>query len=201
MTLNISSLGAGAVQLAGSALTGGELAASEPVTVYVSAATPVFQILDRRPVVATEQATTSGSSKSFTIPAWATKVTVSLIDVSADGTADIMLRIGDAGGIEESGYLGAVITTGAAAAATANLGTSFILVDTSIAANSYSGQITLVLENAATFTWSCHGGVANTDATSAYVVMGHKALSAVLNTVALVTTDAFDAGAVNVRYE
>lgn len=44
-TLNISSVGAGAVQLAGAALTGGELVASVPVTVYVSAATPVFEII------------------------------------------------------------------------------------------------------------------------------------------------------------
>ena len=244
-TLNISSLGAGAVQLAGAALTGGELVASVPVTVYVTAATPVFEIItptqfpDSRALVVgatdstkkvrfeadsittgttrvltvqdrdmtigvvsgTSTATTSGMSHSFTIPSWARKITFSLIDVSADGTADIMLRIGDAGGLEESGYLGAVITTGAAAAATANLGTSFILVDTSVAANSYSGQITLVLENAATFTWSCHGGVANNDATSAYVVMGHKALSAALTSVAIVSTDTFDAGEVNVVYE
>jgi hypothetical protein len=45
VTLNISSLGAGAVQLAGAALTGGELVASVPVTVYVTAATPVFEII------------------------------------------------------------------------------------------------------------------------------------------------------------
>src|SRR3990167_97183 len=44
-TLNISSLGAGAVQLAGAALTGGELVASVPVTVYVTAVTPVFEII------------------------------------------------------------------------------------------------------------------------------------------------------------
>lgn len=44
-TLNISGVGAGAVQLAGAALTGGEIVASVPVTVYVSATTPVFEIV------------------------------------------------------------------------------------------------------------------------------------------------------------
>ena len=44
-TLNISSVGAGAVQFAGAALTGGELVVSVPVTVYVTAATPVFEIV------------------------------------------------------------------------------------------------------------------------------------------------------------
>ena len=44
-TLNISSLGAGAVQLRGAALIGGELVQNVPVKVLVSAATPVFQII------------------------------------------------------------------------------------------------------------------------------------------------------------
>ena len=44
-TLNISGVGAGAVQLSGAALLGGELQAGVPVTVYVTATTPVFEIL------------------------------------------------------------------------------------------------------------------------------------------------------------
>jgi hypothetical protein len=44
-TLNISGLGAGAVQVAGAALTGGELIANAPFTVIVSAVTPVFQLV------------------------------------------------------------------------------------------------------------------------------------------------------------
>ena len=44
-TLNISSVGAGAVQWAGAALTGGELVAGTPVTVLVTATTPVFEIV------------------------------------------------------------------------------------------------------------------------------------------------------------
>lgn len=45
-TLNISSVGAGAVQWAGAALTGGELVANTPVTVLVTATTPVFEIIN-----------------------------------------------------------------------------------------------------------------------------------------------------------
>lgn len=44
-TLNISGVGAGAVQWVGAALTGGELVAGTAVTVYVTAATPVFEIV------------------------------------------------------------------------------------------------------------------------------------------------------------
>ena len=44
-TLNISSVGAGAVQLNGAALAGGEIVIGMPFIVLVSAATPVFQLL------------------------------------------------------------------------------------------------------------------------------------------------------------
>jgi hypothetical protein len=44
-TLNISSLGAGAVQVAGVALAGGEIQANAPFSVIVSAVTPVFQLI------------------------------------------------------------------------------------------------------------------------------------------------------------
>lgn len=50
-TLNISSLGAGAVQVAGAALVGGELAANAPFRVIVSAITPVFQLESSAPFV------------------------------------------------------------------------------------------------------------------------------------------------------
>jgi len=46
VTLNISSVGAGAVQWAGAALTGGEFVAGTPVTVLVTATTPVFEIIN-----------------------------------------------------------------------------------------------------------------------------------------------------------
>jgi hypothetical protein len=45
VTLNITSVGAGAVQWAGAALTGGELVAGTAVTVLVTATTPVFEIV------------------------------------------------------------------------------------------------------------------------------------------------------------
>lgn len=45
VTLNLNSIGAGAVQLRGKALVGSELVAGVPVTVFVTATTPVFEII------------------------------------------------------------------------------------------------------------------------------------------------------------
>lgn len=71
VTLNISSVGAGAVQLDGAALIGGELEAGRPVTVYVTAATPVFEIVGPSPATGTSASTftwngTGGSTGSLT---------------------------------------------------------------------------------------------------------------------------------------
>lgn len=70
-TLNISSLGAGAVQLDGAALIGGELEAGRAVTVYVTATTPVFEIVGPSPATGTSASTftfdgSGGSTGSLT---------------------------------------------------------------------------------------------------------------------------------------
>ena len=71
-TLNIGALGAGAVQIGGGALVGGELNATSPVTVEVSATTPVFQIIAGGQVVGTTASTftfdgSGGTSGSVTM--------------------------------------------------------------------------------------------------------------------------------------
>jgi hypothetical protein len=71
-TLNISSVGAGAIQLDGAALIGGELEAGRAVTVYVTAATPVFEIIGPSPATGTVASTftfngSGGTSGSVTI--------------------------------------------------------------------------------------------------------------------------------------
>lgn len=71
-TLNVSGLGAGAVQVGGGALVGGELIINAPVTVVVSAATPVFQIISPSVVRGTSASTftfdgSGGTSSSVTM--------------------------------------------------------------------------------------------------------------------------------------
>src|SRR5574341_1141008 len=56
----------------------------------------------------TEQVSTSGTSIDFTsIPAWVQKITIEFVGVSTNGTADMLIQIGDSGGIETTGYGGA----------------------------------------------------------------------------------------------
>ena len=74
-TLNISSVGAGAVQWKGAALIGGELVASLPVTVYVSAATPVFEIVSGGGSLAIAP-TASVAAHATTSDVWTARETV-----------------------------------------------------------------------------------------------------------------------------
>ncbi len=65
-----------------------------------------------------EQATTSGFAWSFTsLPAGLTEIEVYLLGVSLTDTTDLLIQLGDSGGIEESGYDAYASVSGASATA------------------------------------------------------------------------------------
>lgn len=150
----------------------------------------------------TAQATTSGTSIDFTsIPATVKRITVMLAGVSTSGTDNLLIQIGDAGGVETSGYLsGSQRDTGVESTA------GFIIQNVS-ASVEFHGLIILSLIDAATFTWvASHtiyiGGLAATYPTSSGA--GSKSLSATLDRIRLTTTggaNTFDAGKMNIFYE
>ena len=72
--------------------------------------------------LATEQASTSGTTIDFTsIPAGTRRITIMLADVTRSGTSNILVQLGDAGGIETSGYSNvSSVLTNAAAVVTAS---------------------------------------------------------------------------------
>jgi hypothetical protein len=155
----------------------------------------------------TYTATTSGTSIDFTgLPAGLKRITVSLVEVSLNATAELVIQIGDSGGVETTTYFSHCATVQTAAQGADVISTGFLIANgTHGASNTYSGQATLALANAATNTWTIsgagtrHGGLA-----SPYFHAGSKALSATLDRIRLTTvagTAAFDAGGVNILYE
>jgi hypothetical protein len=151
----------------------------------------------------TEQATTSGTEITFGSIPTGTKVIVIMFDqVGTNGTGRaIRVRIGDAGGIETSNYIGA---SGQILASVA-VGYTFtdwfdILGDGSVAANNYSGICELRLQQASTYTWVEGGWMGCNTGLSAHTSAGVKALSAELTQVQVYTTNTFDGGAVNIQY-
>lgn len=149
-----------------------------------------------------EQASTSGTAITFTgIPAGTRRIIISLIDVSTNGTSDLLVQIGDAGGLETTGYKSTASLDTGATRTTSTAGFVLSARADASAASIFYGQVTLILEDSSDFTWT------STDNLGTDVVThngaGRKSLSAVLDRVSLtsVSGDTFDAGSVNIAYE
>lgn len=143
---------------------------------------------------ATEQATTSGTAFDFTsLPAGLRRITVIFNEVSLSGTDDLLIQIGDAGGLETTGYLS---TSAGLSSSTAG----FI----SRSANAgvvTSGLYTLVRIGTGNI-W-IGGGTTKLATNSVAISGGSKTLSDVLTQVRITRTgtNTFDAGSVNIIYE
>ncbi len=149
--------------------------------------------------------TASGTSVNFTdIPAWAERITVAFSGISTSGTSNIIIQLGDAGGVEVTGYLGASTRLAdSTAVSAANYTTGFGIAVNSAAAVIH-GIITIALINASTNLWAASGALGYSNSAGIIVSGGSKSLSETLTQVRITTvngTDTFDAGTVNVLYE
>lgn len=128
------------------------------------------------------------------ITANAKRITILLDGLSASGTGAIQVILGDSGGYETSGYVGAA-SQSSASVATSNISSGFAIASTTTAASVYSGMI--VLQKGAGNTWYCHGVLGRSDAAVTTYFGGYKTLSATLDRVKLnASGDTFDTGGV-----
>jgi hypothetical protein len=151
-------------------------------------------------VSATAVASTSGTSIDFTsIPSWAKRITVMFNGVSTSGTSNLLVQLGDSGGIETTGYVSAAnYSTNTNASGTAGF---FILYAVPAAANTFRGCI--IFCNLSGNIWVMNGNMAD-DGDRNSSSAGSKTLSDTLDRVRITTvngTDTFDAGSVNILYE
>lgn len=149
------------------------------------------------PVVASGTTTTIATG----LPAGIKRVDIPFTGISTGGTTGLMLQIGPAAGLEVAGYTGGCTRmAGAAVASTLTGGTGFLLIEAIVAAGTYSGVISLVLENSTTNTWSITGTLSR-DATTVMnaAFAGSKTLAGPLSEIAMTTVggDTFDAGEIN----
>jgi hypothetical protein len=150
-------------------------------------------------------ASTSGTAINFTdIQAGVRRVTVTFAGVSTSGTDSLLIQLGDSGGIESSGYLGAsaIVTNGGATVAANS--TAGLLISSASASNVIHGAATFDLSNKATFAWVGRGTFGLSNAASTILSGCSKSLSAELTQLTITTTggtDTFDNGTVNVIYE
>lgn len=152
--------------------------------------------------LATAVTSTSGTSIDFTsLPSWIKRITVMFSGVSTNGTSNIILQLGDAGGIETTGYLGSNTTSTTQVLYTNGLGLS----GAASAASIIHGVAILALLDSATATWAMSWSGARSDVAQTMSSASSKVLSAApLDRVRITTangTDTFDAGTVNILYE
>jgi len=152
----------------------------------------------------TPTVTTSGTAVNYTsIPAGVKRITIMFEGVSGSGTSNPILQLGDAGGIEATGYLGAssdIWTT----AATTNHNTGFLLLRGTAGFVIYHGCVVLNLLDSSTHTWVCHGNMGMSDQATSESIGGSKDLTAELDRIRITHvngTDTFDAGKVNISWE
>lgn len=149
----------------------------------------------------TAQATTSGTAFDFTgLPATVRRITVMFNGVSLSGSDDILVQIGDSGGVETTGY----VSTGAQAVdgAVSDIvdSTAGFIINMGDAARHASGHMVLTLIDGSTWIASHEGRILTTRTICGG---GVKSLSATLDRVRVTRTgtNTFDAGQVNILYE
>lgn len=140
------------------------------------------------------------TSLDFTgIPTNVKRITVSFAVVSTNGTSNIIIQIGDSGGIETSGYAGGLALDGVSAA----ISTGFGAVRAPATSSNYNGSIILTRYNGTSFYWVSSGAMAgNTGEIT--TAAGSKLLSDSLDRLRITTAggvNTFDGGGISVMFE
>jgi len=150
----------------------------------------------------TAVASTSGTSIDFTgIPSWVKRITVMFDGVSTTGTSNVVIQLGDSGGIETTGYVGSHTAISASTVSTNSNTTNFTIYSQQAASNIFSGVATICLIGSNTWAASGSAGSAVPRGT---VFGGSKTLSGTLDRIRIAGdngTDIFDLGTINILYE
>jgi len=154
-------------------------------------------------VSGTAVTSTSGTSIDFTgIPAGVRRITVILNGVSVSGTSNLLIQLGDAGGIENTSYTSVTTRIGGAGGVSQTSTAGFVLTDSLAAVNIYQG--TAIFCNISGNNWVLAGSLSASSGGNTSVFNGSKATSDTLTQVRITTvngTDTFDAGSINILYE
>lgn len=126
-------------------------------------------------------------------------VHVMLTNVSVDDSDNILIRIGDSGGLHTTGYVSTACTLQGAGNTLTNSTAGFVL-NHNIAAAAYSGCMTLRLRGSNTWTAAAEF---RTGTGSIVVTAGHVTLDTELTQVSILDTgaDLFDGGTISIQTE
>ena len=154
-------------------------------------------------VLGTSQSTATGATLyDFSgIPSWARRITVMFNGVSTTGTSNIIVQLGDFGGIEIAGYVGGHTAFAASVLASVSTTDGICVYSVSTAADAFSGVATICLMGSNT--WAASGS-SFSPAPRGTTFASSKTLSDTLDRIRITTqsgTPTFDAGSVNIMWE
>jgi len=180
--------------------TSGSITVAAPAVAGSNTQTLVATTGTLAPIVSGTTITlTNQTAPEFTgIPSWVKRITVMFNGVSTNGTSNILIQLGDSGGVENTGYASNADQAGTGVNSTAGFITTRSIGSTAV--NQGLATIGLISAN----TWAISGALARSDSASGSFFAGSKTLSDVLTTVRITTvngTDQFDAGSINILYE
>lgn len=150
----------------------------------------------------TAVASTSGTSIDFTsIPSWVKRITVMFNEVSLNGSANILIRLGTSSGVVSTGYVSTSNIFNNASGSSGSSSTSGFLVFDGTASYLLSGTCVITLVSSNNFV-ATHSFKVNT--TNIILGSGSISLGGTLDRVRITSdngTDTFDAGSINILYE
>jgi hypothetical protein len=151
-------------------------------------------------VQGTSQASTSGTSITFTgIPSWAKRITVMFNGV-AGGSSSYIIRIGS-GSVTSTGYNCFAYNANTGSISGAVYTTGMPVINVPVASFAYSGVATIC--NISGNTWAYSGQIGTSSGALGTGAGSSPALSGALDRVVITTIngDTFTAGSINILYE
>ena len=141
------------------------------------------------------------SSTVTGVPVWATEIDIQINGLSVNGATPIILQLGDAGGIEATGYTNVVAITTAANTVAYAAATTLFRLTGGAAADAPNGLIQLRNLEGGHFQWNMT--FMGSDGSKLYQSAGNKATSAALDRFLIGSengTSTFDAGTFSYKW-
>jgi hypothetical protein len=127
------------------------------------------------------------TTHSETLPSACFKVEMVFKDIGTSGNGSCFIRLGDSGGVENTGYLGSWISNTSSSQDTT--GFTWCNFDSSVIAH---GRATVELLDSTTFEWGYEGVAGRSNSAVVNTGGGSKATSAATTTIAVQTDSTFD---------
>lgn len=175
------------------------VASNRTITLPDGTGTVVVNNVNSALVTGTAVTTTSGSTAGpFTVPSWAKRITVMFAGVRPVGAGDMLVQLGDAGGIENTGYISSGgLYNGSNQTSLRTSTAGFIILNG--AGGLVSGQ--MIVTNISGNLWAASHS-AKFDGGNVLSGGGDKTLSDTITQVQVtLTASTFSAGTINIIYE